>query len=144
MVGDLRGQQNNVLYQIIEIRIDFRIGDVGQPNILVLLFLGTLFYLIQISQSFVLMAFVAYETQGLAGHFRTLINQLLSWFYFLVSNDRFISYSQCCNWCQILKLLLNFGCLFTFCYLDGANSMKTDLHICNLWTGQFVSYKSVI
>ena len=29
-------------------------------------------------------------------------------------------------------------------YLDGANSIKTDLHICNLWTGQFASYKSVI
>ena len=38
----------------------------------------------------------------------------------------------------------NFGCLFTFCYLDGTNSIKTDLHICNLWTGQFVSYKGVI
>ena len=34
--------------------------------------------------------------------------------------------------------------LFTFCDLDGANSIKTDLHICNLWTGQLVSYKSVI
>ena len=22
--------------------------------------------------------------------------------------------------------------------------VKTDLHVCNLWTGQFVSYKSVI
>ena len=27
---------------------------------------------------------------------------------------------------QISKLLSNFGCLFTFCYLDGANSIKTD------------------
>ena len=76
---------------IIEIRIDRQDREywtklcVGQPNILVILLLGTLSYLIQISQSFVLMAFVAYETQGLAGHFRTLINQLLSWFYFLVS-----------------------------------------------------------
>ena len=34
--------------------------------------------------------------------------------------------------------------VFTFCYLDGANSIKTDLHICNLWNGQFVKYKSVI
>ena len=34
--------------------------------------------------------------------------------------------------------------LFTFCYLGGANSMKTFLHICNLWTGQFASYKSDI
>ena len=60
------------------------------------------------------------------------------------TNERVISYSKCSNWRQISKLSLNFGCLFTFCYLDGANSIKTDLHICNLWTGQFVSYKSVI
>ena len=57
---------------------------------------------------------------------------------------RFMSYSKCFNFRQILKLSSNFGCLFTFCYLDGANSIKTDLHVCNLWTGQFVSYKSVI
>ena len=50
----------------------------------------------------------------------------------------FISYSKCSNWRQILKLVSNIGCLFTFCYLDWANSIKTDLHICNLWTGQFV------
>ena len=59
-------------------------------------------------------------------------------------NVRFISYSKCSNWRRISKLSLNFECLFTFCYLDGANSIKTDLHICNLWTGQFVSYKSGI
>ena len=47
-------------------------------------------------------------------------------------------------WRQISKLSLNFGWVFTFCYLDGANSIKTALHICNLWTGQFVSEKSVI
>ena len=41
---------------------------------------------------------------------------------------RFMSYPKCSNWCRILKLLSNFGCLFTFCYLDGTNSIKTDLH----------------
>ena len=56
---------------------------------------------------------------------------------------RFMSYAKCSNWRRISKLLLNFGYLFTFCYLDGANTIKTDLHFCNLWTGQFVSYKSV-
>ena len=59
-------------------------------------------------------------------------------------NVRFMSYSKCSNWRRISKLLSNFGCLFTFYYLDGANSIKTDLHICKLRTGQFVSYKSVI
>ena len=60
------------------------------------------------------------------------------------TNVQFMSYSKCSNWHLISKLSSNFGCLFTFCYLDGANSIKTDLHVCNLWTGQFVSYKSVI
>ena len=59
-------------------------------------------------------------------------------------NVRFISYSMCSILRRISKLSSNFGYLFTFCYLHGANSIKTDLHICNLWTGQFVSYKSVI
>jgi hypothetical protein len=48
-------------------------------------------------------------------------------FYF-----RFMSYSTFSNWCQILKLLSNFGCLYTVFYLDGANSIKNDWHICNL------------
>ena len=45
-------------------------------------------------------------------------------------NVRFILYSNT-NWCRI-------SFLFTFCYLDGANSIKTDLRIFNLSTGQFV------
>ena len=45
----------------------------------------------------------------------------------LLTNVRFISYLK---WRQISKLSSNFRCLFTFCYLDGANSIKTDLHIC--------------
>ena len=57
---------------------------------------------------------------------------------------RFISYSRCSIWRRISKLSSNFGCLFTFCYLDGANSIKTDLHISNLWIGWFVSYMSVL
>ena len=60
------------------------------------------------------------------------------------SKVRFMSYLKCSNWCQISKLSSNFGCLFTFFYLDEANSIKTDLHICKLLTGQFVSYKFVI
>ena len=42
----------------------------------------------------------------------------------------FMSYMKCANRCQILKLLSNFGCLFTFWYSEGANSIKTDLRIC--------------
>ena len=44
------------------------------------------------------------------------------------------------NYCRALDV----KCLFNFCYLDGANSIKNDLHICKLLTGQFVSYKFVI
>ena len=47
-------------------------------------------------------------------------------------NVRFISYSKSPNWRRITKSLSNFGCLFTFCYLNGANSIKTYIHICNL------------
>ena len=73
------------------------------------------------------------------------IHQPLS-FYSMCQNQyqdrqtcvQFMSYSKCSN------LLSNFGCLFTFCYLKGANSIKTDLHVCNLLIGQFVGYNSVI
>ena len=58
--------------------------------------------------------------------------QVSHFFLFTVNNVRLMSYLKCSNWCQISKLLSNFGCLFTFCYLDGANSIKTGLHICNL------------
>ena len=59
-----------------------------------------------------------------------LVFTLVSYFFsdLLV---RFISYLKFSNWRRISKLLSNFGCLFTFCYLDGANSIKSDLHICN-------------
>ena len=40
--------------------------------------------LIQLFESAILVSFVFYETQGLAGAYRTVINQLLSGFYSLV------------------------------------------------------------
>ena len=55
----------------------------------------------------------------------------------VIINVRFMSYSKCSNWHLMSKLWSNFGYLFTFYCLDGANS--TDLHICSLWTGQFIS-----
>ena len=42
-------------------------------------------FLIQILESGILVSFVLYETQGLAGPYRTVINQLLSGFYTWVS-----------------------------------------------------------
>ena len=38
-------------------------------------------YIIEIFASIIMLFFVAYETQGYAGHYRTVINQLLSLFY---------------------------------------------------------------
>ena len=40
-----------------------------------------LVYSIELVDSVIMMAFVVYETKGLAGHYRTLINQLLSLLY---------------------------------------------------------------
>ena len=50
----------------------------------------------------------------------------------LITCVNLISSSKCSNWRRILKLLLSFGCLFTFCCLDGAKPIKTDSHICKL------------
>ena len=38
-------------------------------------------YIIEVSESVIMMAFVVYETNGYNGHYRTLINQLLSHLY---------------------------------------------------------------
>ena len=46
-------------------------------------------------------------------------------------NVGFMSYSKCSNWRKISKWLSNIECLFTFCYLDEANSINTNLNICN-------------
>ena len=45
----------------------------------------------------------------------------------IMTNVRFISYSMHSNWHLISTLLSNFVCLVTFCYLDRANSIKTDI-----------------
>ena len=37
---------------------------------------------------------------------------------------QFMSYSKCSNWRRISTLSLNFCCIFTFCFLDRANSIK--------------------
>ena len=49
-------------------------------------------FLIQILESGILVSFVFYETQGFAGPYRTVINQLLSGFYTLVSKMKFKCY----------------------------------------------------
>ena len=46
-----------------------------------------LVYCVEVMASIVMVAFVAFETQGFAGHFRTLINQLLSYLYGAVNTQ---------------------------------------------------------
>ena len=43
--------------------------------------LTVIVYAVEIMSSIIMSAFVVYETNGLAGHYRTLINQLLSYHY---------------------------------------------------------------
>ena len=58
-----------------------------------------LVYLVEVIASMVMVAFVAFETQGLAGHYRTLINQLLSYLYGGVSTNRVSHIERCIlNW----------------------------------------------
>ena len=44
-------------------------------------FFAVIFYIVEVLASLIMFSFVKYETSGLAGHYRTLINQLLSYFY---------------------------------------------------------------
>ena len=38
-------------------------------------------YIVEVTAALIMITFVYYETSGYAGHYRTLINQLLSYFY---------------------------------------------------------------
>lgn len=40
-----------------------------------------LIYIVEVTAASIMITFVYYETSGYAGHYRTLINQLLSYFY---------------------------------------------------------------
>ena len=42
-------------------------------------------YILEVAASMVMFTFVRYETQGCAGHYRTIINQFLSYLYGAVS-----------------------------------------------------------
>ena len=56
---------------------------------------------------------------------------------------RFISYLMCSNCLRMSKLSLNLWCSSIFCYSDWTNKIKNKLQVCNLQTGQFISYKFV-
>ena len=50
--------------------------------------LTIIIYLFEIWASVVMLTFVSYETKGLFGHYRTVINQLLSYAYAAVSIEK--------------------------------------------------------
>ena len=58
-------------------------------NSIYLKILTIITYLIEIWASTVMLIFVSYETNGLFGHYRTVINQLLSYAYGAVSIEKF-------------------------------------------------------
>ena len=60
-----------------------------------------LVYGVEVMASIVMVGFVSFETQGLAGHYRTLINQLLSYLYGGVS-------IQICHYLNLFYLLFIF------------------------------------
>ena len=60
-----------------------------------------LVYGVEVMASIVMVGFVSFETQGLAGHYRTLINQLLSYLYGGVS-------IQICHYLNLSYLLFIF------------------------------------
>ena len=54
-------------------------------NSIPLKLLTIIIYIIELWASIVMMIFVSYETKGLFGHYRTIMNQLLSYVYGSVS-----------------------------------------------------------
>ena len=60
-----------------------------QYNSIHLKLLTIITYLIEIWASTVMLIFVSHETKGLFGHYRTVINQLLSYAYGAVSIEKF-------------------------------------------------------
>ena len=68
-------------FEIIPLRCNVYSSDLDPYDSIWLKLLTILVYFIEVVASIVMLAFVSYEAQGLAGHYRTLINQLLSYLY---------------------------------------------------------------
>ena len=71
----------NASFEIIPLSCNDYSSDLDPYNSIWLKLLTILVYFIEVIASIIMLAFVSYETQGLAGHYRTLINQLLSYLY---------------------------------------------------------------
>ena len=68
-------------FEITPLSCNVYSSDLDPYHSIWLKLLTILVYFIEVIASIVMLAFVSYETQGLAGHYRTLINQLLSYLY---------------------------------------------------------------
>ena len=77
-------------FEIIPLSCNVYSSDLDPYDSIWLKLLSILVYFIEVIASIVMLAFVSYETQGLAGHYRTLINQLLSYLYGAVSFMKFV------------------------------------------------------
>ena len=78
----MKGNLNEIhgLFEENPLRIEFDISLDPYGSVWLKL-ITILVYVVEVIASMVMVAFVAFETQGLAGHYRTLINQLLSYLY---------------------------------------------------------------
>jgi hypothetical protein len=68
-------------FEIIPLSCNVYSSDLDPYDSIWLKLLTILVYHVEVIASLVMLAFVAYEAKGLAGHFRTLINHLLSYLY---------------------------------------------------------------
>ena len=69
------------------------------------------------------------------------INQIFYFSSFMRESSHI--WSVLINWRRLSKLLSNIGCLFTCCYFNRANSIKTNLQTCNLQTMQSINTSSL-
>ena len=70
-------------------------------NSILLKLMTILIYLFEVAASMVMLTFVSYETKGLFGHYRTVINQLLSYAYGAVSIEKFPINDECLSTLKI-------------------------------------------
>ena len=83
----IENKEENTSYLIAgNFEKDMRVKDWSDPyDSIWLKMISVVVYTIEVMASIVMFMFVRYETQGLAGHYRTIINQFLSYLYGVVS-----------------------------------------------------------
>ena len=99
----MKGNVNEIhgLFEVNPLRIEIDISLDPYGSVWLKL-VTILVYGVEVIASMVMVAFVDFERQGLAGHYRTLINQLLSYLYGGVS----IQICHCLNLSYLLHIFL--------------------------------------